>query len=389
MNIKNNNQFSGNRNDDIEILRGIAITLVLTAHVLAYCSLHSVTETTSKLFSFWGGVDLFFAISGYVIAASLLRQEEKYSSTPEKIGGLVSFWIRRVWRLWPAAWFWLAVPFIISCLTFPELNNPQNMRAVLAGLIGGILNIINIQQWRYHSGFGMPNLLWSQYWSLSLEQQFYLVSAPMVLFMKRRHLTLAMFLVIAGQFFLVRPANAANLWWFIRSDAFAWGILIAILMSTPSYKVLVEPTLLSRWWAALITLAIGLIGLTATQLLYSLPFDVGLMAVVSGLLVFVASYDKGYLGIHGIIGQFFSWLGDRSYAVYLIHGFVIVFLLRVGPLSHLDRGNPISDVEITGAVLSVTLVLAELTYRFIEVPARIYGRDLSRKYQEKISSIIG
>src|SRR6266403_389480 len=93
-------QFGGDRNDDIEILRGVAIMLVLIDHILAYCSIPIVTKITDDLFSFWGGVDLFFAISGFVIASSLLRQEGRFPNTQAKVGGLMSFWLRRIWRLW-------------------------------------------------------------------------------------------------------------------------------------------------------------------------------------------------------------------------------------------------------------------------------------------------
>ena len=379
--------FGAARNDDIEILRGVAILLVLVDHILAYCNIGAVQKFTSDYLSFWGGVDLFFALSGYVIGMSLLKQENIETSYLAKIEGLGSFWIKRVWRLWPAAWFWLFVPYVLVIALMPQMRHGDDLRAMTASVIGGVLNVVNIQEWHFKSGFGMHNLWWGQYWSLSLEEQFYLFIAPMMLFLPRRYLAMIMGLVIVLQFPLLRPAASNDLWWFIRSDAFAWGILIALFQSNGIRKILIEPTILARTCFALPAFLLALLALTATQLLYSVPFDVGLMAAISGALVFIASYDKGYLGIHGMLGRILSWMGDRSYTIYLIHGMVIVALLRVGPLSRLDRGNLTDLSLITGAMLLITLVLAEISYRFIEIPARLYGRKLSKQYQARMAAL--
>lgn len=375
------------RNNDIEILRGISIIIVIIDHILAISQAPVIIRFTNDIFSFWGGVDLFFAISGFVIGSTLLRQDGGNISFSDKIAGLAAFWIRRIWRLWPAAWFWLAAPLALGLITIPDFQSWAVRRELFASLIGGLLNVVNIQQWAFNSGSGMGNPLWGQYWSLSLEQQLYLLNAPMLLFMKRRHLISVLTLIILCQFFLNRPANSGNIWWFVRSDAFAWGVLLAVFLSNPISKAILEPSLLARKWAAWIVLTISLLGLISTQLLYSVPFQVGIMAFLSAILVYAASYDKKYLGVSGIMAKLFLWLGERSYGIYLCHGSVIVFLLHVAPYNRLDRGNLQNLIFIAAAILVVTLVLAELSYRIIELPARLYGRNLARLYQSKINMI--
>jgi peptidoglycan/LPS O-acetylase OafA/YrhL len=375
--------FGGKRNDDIEILRGVAILLVLIEHIFAFWDLPSIHLLMNNYLSFWGGVDLFFAISGFVIAHSVLQLSSGADSNAMRIRALVSFWIKRIWRLWPASLFWLIIPFSAAILAVPPLQEGDNLRALFSSVIGGLLSVVNIQQWNFHADFGMPNAVWGHYWSLSLEEQFYLIVAPLLLWMPRRWVIVVMVSLIVIQFPMVRPANSSDLWWFIRSDAFAWGVLIAAFWSGRTPKLFLEPTLLRHRRFAWPVLVVAIAGLTTTQLLYSVPFDVGLMAIISGGLVFIASYDKGYLGLHGGIARLLSWVGDRSYAIYLVHGILIALLLRVGPLSHFDR-HSLPDLSlITAVVLIGTVVLAETTYKLIEVPARLHGRKLAKAYLEK------
>jgi peptidoglycan/LPS O-acetylase OafA/YrhL len=248
-------------------------------------------------------------------------------------------------------------------------------------LFGGILNVVNIEQWAYWHHHGMQSLSASPYWSLSLEEQFYLLCAPLLLFVPRKWVIALLVFAIAVQFPIVRNANSDDLAWFIRSDAFAWGVLLSLFASNRVLMSLVEPTLLRSGWFALPFVVFLLASVAVMpQLMYALPFGVGLMAALSGLLVFIASYDKGYLGLHGCMARLLSWVGDRSYAIYLVNGPVIALGLRLPPFSGMDRANTTDLLLLTGAFLSCTLVLAELTYRLIEVPARLHGRKLARAY---------
>src|SRR5579863_7835166 len=132
--------FDGKRNNDIEMLRGVAILFVLADHIFGFWDIPNLQSTLDHYASFWGGVDLFFAISGFVIAQSLLRSMIGLQSAQDKVRALVSFWIKRVWRLWPAAWFWLMVPFVVALIAIPDMQHDANLRANVSFLFGGILN---------------------------------------------------------------------------------------------------------------------------------------------------------------------------------------------------------------------------------------------------------
>jgi peptidoglycan/LPS O-acetylase OafA/YrhL len=371
------------RNRDIEILRGIAIGFVMVEHLLGMWDLPSVHRLLSDYLSFWGGVDLFFVISGYVIALSVLRSAATLENTAQRIKALVEFWIRRVWRLWPAAWFWLLLPFVAVMLFDPQYRTGDGLRDNCAAVLGAMLNVTNIQVWRAKIGLGMSNVFWGQYWSLALEEQFYLVAAPLLLFIARRWVAGLMVALIVGQLFFARAANGADLSWYVRSDGFAWGVLIALVWNSRFKLSLIEPTILRQRRYAWPLLAIVLLAICSTQLLYSVPFDVSIIAAASAALVFVASFDKGYLGVGGVMGRILSWVGDRSYAIYLAHGCILAVGLRIGPLAHIDRQHVGSLAELTVMFIVITLILAELSHRFIEVPARIHGRRLAKAYHAR------
>lgn len=375
----------GPRNTDIEILRGIAIAFVLLEHAqgLAPANLDTFRILSAQFIAFWGGVDIFFAISGYVISASLLRTRNAHVDRRDGLRALVAFWIRRAWRLWPAAWFWPVVFFLLTLPFIPSAAQLEFVRASLSSLLGAVFNVANIQQWRFHNGAGFATSFMGQYWSLSLEEQLYFVLAPALLFLTRSRLVALSLALIALQFFLLRSANSTDLSWFVRCDAFAWGVLVAVLWDRGFDTRLLEPTLLRKLRYALPALGFLLALIAAKQLLFMIRFQVGLMAAAAGALTFIASFDRGYLGIRGWMARLMTWLGSRSYAVYLTHLGVFSLTAR---LAHLQDPAPHPGVlmaQLFVVALLVTFGAAELTYRFLERPARNHGRALAAAYEAR------
>ena len=104
---------------DVEVLRAVAVLAVLFHHlpdnlftdpVPSLARIHEWAQT-------WWGVDLFFAISGFVIARSLIPVLQGCTTGQERWQQVRHFWLRRAFRLLPSAWLWLAV-ILLACVFF-------------------------------------------------------------------------------------------------------------------------------------------------------------------------------------------------------------------------------------------------------------------------------
>ena len=170
---------------------------------------------------------------------------------------------------------------------------------------------------------------------------------------------------------------------FFRLDALMWGILIFLFTRSPQYR-LFEPTFLRK--APLRTLLINLLllyllGAIAGQMI-AMPIAVGLIAIVAALIVLLASYDAGYIYRIPGIDSTLVWLGARSYAIYLIHIPVYRFCFEAWTRHATEVGHPLDGtytVRLLLAAIVLTLILAELNFRFVETPLRRRGAAIAAR----------
>ena len=368
--------------DDIQILRAWAILLVTIAHFQVYLIYWSSPFLKDFYYYFGGafGVDLFFAISGFVIAKSLLPTLRNTQSTQEFFQAVKAFWIRRIWRLTPSSLLWIVLPLLL-CLGFNESGAFFSLEANLRMAVAALLKVSNFYA---RTVWGQPeykNVL-SPYWSLSLEEQFYFI-LPLLVFFFRRKLIPLLLLIVSIQPFLHHGYFALGV---MRSEALFLGVLIAIWQSHPTYnhwnpKFLQHafPRVLFSW------IIIGSLILLNSQIKWLPPgYSFGPAALVSGAAVLAASFNQDYFVKTHWLKSVLLWIGSRSYGLYLIH---IPAFAASREIFH--RGNPQNPVHLQGdfaiaffvifAIL-FTAFLAELNYRFLELPLRYKGKAIANKY---------
>jgi peptidoglycan/LPS O-acetylase OafA/YrhL len=316
------------------------------------------------------GVDVFFVISGYLITSLLLRE---FRGTGHlEIG---RFWLRRARRLLPAVGVLIAVAMVVSAIA-----EPGKIDQIRGDALASLFYFAN---WHfiyahisYFEQFGRPSLF-THLWSLSVEEQFYLFwplvfAAGMKLFGRGRLLIG----VLAGAigsvvlaWVLFDPGHDASRIYY-GTDTHAVGLLAGVALALvwspvelrlPSHRsgALVGPIL-----DAVGTIALGYLILSFVHVH---DYDLALwhggyawIAIATALLLAALAHPAARLG--GIIGRpALLWLGLRSYSFYLWHWPVLV-MTRPGVDIDLPRG------VLIPLQLIACLVLADLSYRFVELP---------------------
>jgi len=350
----------------IDALRAIAVLAVFFYHVGA-----------GWMPGGFLGVDVFFVISGYLITALLLSEFRRRGHL-----SVIAFWLRRARRLLPAVAVMIAVTLLVAAIVVPEDIDRLRGDALASLFYVNNWHLILTHQ-SYFQQFGRPSLF-RHLWSLSVEEQFYLLwpllfAAGMTL-LGRRRLLLG---VVAGallstllMILLFDSANTNRV--FYGTDTRAVGLLLGVALALVWHPNELRAAAGRR--AGLILDAVGLFALAMIVNDFVNVYDFQsslyhggflLLALWSTLLVAVLAHPAAHLGrVLGfrVLGERpLLWLGVRSYSFYLWH-WPVLALTRPG----LDV--PLHGPLLVSLQLAAILVLADLSYRYVEQPFR-HRRD--------------
>jgi peptidoglycan/LPS O-acetylase OafA/YrhL len=378
------------RNTDIEVLRAVAILFTLCSHLIwgLLPELGRLGLKLQSMLRFWTGVDLFFGISGFIITTSLIKIMHRKNPVTgmARMGGwrdflevAIPFWIRRVFRLLPSAWLWILITLFLAV----AFNVHASFGALRDNVNEAGAAVLNLANFYYYEWFAKNNPDYGSFgvfWSLSLEEQFYLVLPFLLFFVRRRFLIPALLAAFLVQVFLPRPdgfdPHHTSLLWFVRTDALILGVLIAFWKQRRSYRRS-EPRFLRHGFLALPLLGLCIVLLATVPASQAIaPVSTGLSAIISGVLVLIASYDKNYILQPSRFKTVMVWLGSRSYSIYLIHVTCHSFIMEFKKSAGIAEGGRTS-VMLTLACIPIILGLAEANYHFIETRFRRMGRRLA------------
>lgn len=358
------------KNTDIEALRAYAIGITFVAH------LHGLVPAWGPALTvFWlgGGVDLFFAVSGFLIVQALMRSLDE---NPPFSTFAIRFWVRRIFRLWPAALFWSAV-FALLFVFVIWKSDPILQGFMVRSWLFATLNVENLYIWTCASSGTTcrETPLW-HYWSLSLEEQFYALMPLLLFAVRRRRLLILPLLALAvAQSFTVRPWG--ELLWFIRTDALIYGIVVALLWDSYGDAMRRVFAALPRfgWQLILAVAALTLVLMSAPAMS---PLFMGYVAISAGVIVLATSADRRLLTARPAPRRAALYLGSRSYSIYLVHNplIAIAHIVLFSP-GRLDISNVWHQVAAVVVAMATTLLLAEFSVRVVEDPLRKLGRHLT------------
>lgn len=335
---------------EIQALRALAVGLVVVYHFVP-----------RLLPGGYVGVDVFFVISGYLITQQIVRP------TLEGRFALLRFWARRAQRLLPAA-----LVVLLATTVGIVLATPRNLWVEFAKQI--IASSFYVENWRLatiavaYSAPGANASPVQHFWSLSVEEQFYIawpILIVAVALMARRLGRDVRFAVLAV---LVLTTVASLVWsiiatandpaWsyfstFTRAWEFGLGGLAAVL----GVKIRGTSAAVASW------VGVILICVSAVVLTEATPFPGAIagVPVVGAVLVMVAGVPEQVWGLGSVIKlRVIQWLGDLSYSIYLWHWPLLILLPGLLP------SVPGSAIIAVAAVL--TLVLAQLSRTYVELP---------------------
>jgi peptidoglycan/LPS O-acetylase OafA/YrhL len=353
---------------DIQQLRGIAVLAVIINHL-----------GVPWLPGGYLGVDMFFVVSGYVITLSMLSSG---MSSESRSRVFVHFWIRRMFRLWPM--LFATVIVTTAVLVAMGLANPDS-------LLTGLSSVLALSNFRLLFGrleyFALDTGAdWFMHtWSLAVEEQIYVAlsvvfavvgvrgTATAAPGQHRRLLFVVAVLVSASLIVAFLPITSEVVRFYAPHTRFyqvGAGALIALVLARRGVSSIALPHK-----QCLLLLMLGAVALAALFVLD--PWSGRVISLVATLLtvliIVVASAEQQSDGF--IRGGWLGHIGDRSYALYLVHW----------PAQLLAEAVMDEGYARIAASLVLTLALGIAGYHFVENRSRHQWKSLRRRHAGAIA----
>ena len=374
---------SSNHRTDIQSLRGLSVLAVVAFHA---------KENFFQLGFL--GVDVFFVISGFVVTPLILRIFTEPGIHGSPIVGLKTFYIRRFWRLAPA----LIASLTLSALgVFFLISVSEHEKFALQGIFT-LLIIGNLGAYKFSGDYFSPNpnpLVHT--WSLSVEEQIYIFLPLLILVImggqkKLKKIIIPLFSVLSLASFtsflfpgIMKPIylilgfpQAAQFSFYSTLDRtwqFTLGGLGYFLFKNLELKT-------NR-----LIMVLKLVSLIGLILILLAPVSINLKtaSILASCCAFFVILLRSFEIIPRFAIQGFSWLGDRSYSIYLIH----MPLLYIAKNSHvIDIGSDSNRILQSTIAVAFSLLLGSISYTRIEKRFRESGRYAKHDLRKTSSALI-
>ncbi|WP_454723974.1 MULTISPECIES: acyltransferase family protein [Cupriavidus] len=347
-------------------VRGLAVLVVMLYH-FAHVALVSDLAVDRLFYRLsmtgWIGVDIFFALSGFLITGILLR-------TKGSPAYLRSFYGRRVLRIFPLYYVYLALLFLVL---FPLISHRMGsaeqakLEAVQASWPWFVLYLSNLKQALTGTFFGAGA---GHLWSLAIEEQFYAAWPLVVLLLPLAAMRRLCWALLAGALALrigmaAHGVSPDSIWVFTpaRLDGLVAGALLAMAVQR---GLVIGPWLAKAAPLALAALAGGLAMMGARVESSPWIYTVGLSVVAlvaTGLVCAACAPRRHPLFSHRAL----VFLGKYSYALYVFHPIVRVVAAKAFGEPRLLFGSQIPwQLAFSGVCLGASVAVALLSWHLLE-----------------------
>jgi peptidoglycan/LPS O-acetylase OafA/YrhL len=335
---------------DIQGLRAVAVILVITNHLIGRPSGGFV------------GVDIFFVISGFLITGLLLREKEKTGRI-----SLRQFYYRRVKRILPAALTVTIVTVVLGYLVFGAIRSSSILAdAFWASVFSANWRFIAVGTDYMQANDAISPL--QHYWSLAVEEQFYLLWPAVMLLgfrafrgaPRRTILFGAVVISLASLSWAFWETGSNPTWAYFSTLSRAWELGFGAILACTVPVLEKMPDRFRPWlaWSGLAALGAAVVLIDETT---PFPAPWALVPVIASAAIIAAGVGAAPKLLFPLTNRVSVYLGTISYSLYLWHLPVIVFtstfLGQVGE----------KYVFLASALI---LLLSVLSYHFIEEPLR-------------------
>lgn len=329
---------------DIDGLRAIA--------VLAVVGFHAFPNWIKGGFI---GVDVFFVISGFLISTIIIDSLERSDFS------YAEFYIRRIRRIFPALLLVMFISLVLGWF-FLLADEYKQLGKHIAGGAGFISNLILLKESGYFDAESESKPL-LHLWSMAIEEQFYILWPLLLVFAWKQKKIVAITVIISlisflTNIYLINVSSTAAFYLPVTRfwELMIGGIWACIIFSAPTKSNGRHMNLQSVLGFAALVLGFVLINKDRT-----FPGWWALLPTMSAFLI-ISAGPKAWINKNILSNKLLVWFGLISFPLYLWHWVIFSFL-------HIFYGStPSRNIRIMAILISI--VLAWLTYKFIEKPIR-------------------
>lgn len=356
-----------NKNNDIQVLRAIAIILVLIQHYKWRMPSPDWYVAIFDYVNFWGGVDIFLAISGFLMYGIISKEISKNGRT------LITFWSfisKRFFRLYPALILWSLLSVFAAWYIHPDFDT--DIGKTIYNIIPSLFSYSNFYWFNCTNSTAScgSSDLSGITWSLSLEWQLYIsLSIIMLLTRGKTFIIVLLSIFILSLFIGYGHGGFKSIAWWTRPHAFILGAILCAATSNFNIKIKKPIRVI------LLSISLVLICITPNYA------PENMIVLLVGLLgaTCLLSCVNGDLFQKSALRSILTWIGDRSYSIYLGH-FIVMHLIAksIRTYKELEFINNSAIIALIVYIIAL-LTVSHLSFKYIELPFISIGKNTIKK----------